>query len=368
MKHRKALNMLAAGALALSCMSAAVAAPVKIKMTSTWPSGINLIEADKHFVKIVNTLGGDRVKIDFFDGGTLVPSTQVFDATSSGTIDASADWPGYWAGQSPAFALLGSYPMLLTGGDYILWLQQWGGFEAFQDVYGQFGMVYLPYSVIPMESGLRSRNALPTLDSLKGKRLRMSGRPQGEILKALGAVQVQLPGGEVYQALERGVVDGAEFSAPGVDWGMGLQEVTKHWTTPGWHQPGSVGGVMINKKAWDKLGAENQALLRTAADATMAWSFAFFNKDSVKATRMFREKGTEIHKLSAEEMERLQAIANDALVKESCENVVFAKVALSQVRFLEEYSEWRELQGQLGFGRNPVMPDVKKIEECANKK
>jgi len=367
MKQSKLVQAIAAGALALACMGAAVAKPVKIKMTSTWPSGINLIDADKHFVDIVNTLGGDRIKIDFYEGGALVPSTQVFDATASGTLDASADWPGYWAGQNPAFSLLGSYPMLLTSGDYMLWIQQWGGFEAYQDVYGQFGMVYLPYSVIPMESGLRSRNALETLDSLRGKRLRMSGRPQGEILKSLGAVQVQLPGGEVYQALERGVVDGAEFSAPGVDWGMGFQEVTKNWTAPGWHQPGSVGGVMINKKVWDKLGAENQALLRMAADATMAWSFAYFNKDSVTATQKFRDRGTKIHRLSDEEMERLQALANEALVKESCENTVFAKVALSQVRFLQEYSEWRELQGQLGFGRNPVMPDVARIEECAKK-
>lgn len=365
MDHRKILRGLAAGVLALALTGTAAAQGVKIKMTSTWPSGINLIEADKYFVQTVNKLGGGKVQIEFYEGGALVPSTQVFDATASGTLDASADWPGYWAGQNPAFALLGSYPMLLTSGDYMLWLQQWGGFEAFQDVYGQFGMVYLPYASLPMESGLRFRSQITTLEQMKGKRLRMSGRPQGEILKALGAVQVQLPGGEVYQALERGVVEGAEFSAPGVDWGMGLQEVTKHWQVPGWHQPGTILGVMINKKAWDKLGADNQTLLRLAADATMTWSFGFFNKDSVEASRKFQDKGTQIHKLSQAEMERLQQIANEVLVKESCENKLFAKVALSQVRFMQDYSEWRDLQGDFAFGRNPVMPDVKKIEECA---
>lgn len=369
MKLFKTLRCAAIGALALAWMGTASAAgPVKIKMTTTWPSGINLIEADKHFVNMVNKMGGDRIKIEFFEGGSLVPATQVFDATASGTVDASADWAGYWAGQSPAFALLGSYPMLMTAGDYLLWLKQWGGHEMFQEVYGKFGMVYLPHSVQTMESGLRSNKPIASLDDMKGKKLRMSGRPQGEVLRQLGAVQVQLPGGDVYQAMERGVVDGAEFSGPGVDWGMGLQEVSKHWTGPGWHQPGSVAGVMINKKAWDKIGPEGQAILKAAADATLVWSMAFFSKDAVEATTKFLNKGVKMHVLKKEELDRIQDIANEMLVKESCEDQLFAKVAYSQVKYMNEYRQWRELQGPFGFGRNPKMPDLAKIKACADKK
>nr|WP_272889263.1 TRAP transporter substrate-binding protein DctP [Stutzerimonas stutzeri] len=334
-------------------------------MTTTWPPGINLIEADKHFVETVNQIADGKLKINFYPGDTLVPSTQVFDAASSGTVDAAADWPGYWAGQDSTFALLGSFPMLLTAGDYILWLQQWGGFEAFQKVYGKFDMVYLPYSVLTMESGLRSGEPLASLEDHKGKRLRMSGRPQGEILKELGAAQVQLPGSEVYQALERGVVSGAEFSAPAVDWGMGFQEVTEHWTTPGWHQPGSVGGVMINKKVWDEMGPELQNLLKIAANATMTWSLAYYEKGSTEATAKFKEAGVEVHRLSDEEMERLQRIANEQLVKAACDNPLYAEIAYSQVQFMQEYADWRDLQGEFAFGRNPSsLPDAAKIKSC----
>lgn len=364
---KRLIRPLALGTLALACAGLSQA-QVKIKMTTPWTPGINIIEVDKHFVKLVNAIGGNRVKIEFFEGGTLVPPMQVFDATVSGTVDASADWPGYWAGQSSAFALLGSFPMLMTANDYLLWIMQWGGFEAFQEVYGRHGIVYLPYGVAPMESGLRSNRPLTSLADLKGKRLRMSGRPQGEVLKQLGAAQVALPGGEVYQALERGVVDAAEFSSPGVDWGMSLQEVSKHWLAPGWHQPGSALGVMINKKVWDKLGPEGQAVLKTAADATLVWSLAFLNKADVQATRDFQKKGVQIHRLKAEELDRLQAIANEVLVRESCADPLFARVALSKLLFLEDYKQWREMQGPFGFGRNPTLPDIAKVKACAEKK
>ena len=182
MNLKKAIQAAGCALFAAVFAQTAAAEPVKIQMTTTWPTGISLIDSDRHFVETVNQLAGDRLEIDFHPGGTLVPSGQVFDAVSSGSIDASADWPGYWAGYNSAFALLGSFPMMLTAGDYLLWLQQWGGFEAFQKVYGEHDMVYLPYAVLSMESGLRSKEPLKSLKDLEGKRLRMSGRPQGEIL------------------------------------------------------------------------------------------------------------------------------------------------------------------------------------------
>ncbi len=366
MRLRNLMLNSAAAVLGIAMAGTVAAEPIEIRMTSTWPTGISLIEADKHFVEVVNELAEGRLKINFTPGGTLVPSDQVFDAVQSGSIDASADWPGYWAGYNPAFALLGSFPMMLTSGDYMLWLQQWGGYEAYNKVYGLFDMVYLPYIVISMESGLRSNEPLTSLADLEGKRLRMSGRPQGEILSALGAAQVQLPGSQVYQALGRGVVAGAEFSTPGVDWSMGFQEVTDYWLTPGWHQPGSAGGVMINKETWEELGPELQSLMKIAAKATMMWALAYYEKGAVEATEQFVEGGTEVSLYTDEEMERLQKIANQVLVEASCESPLYAQIALSQIEYMQEYSTWRELQGAFAFGRNlSSMPDVEKIRSCA---
>lgn len=355
-----------AGALAVPMGAATAQDVTTIQMTSTWPPGIPLIESDKRFVELVNGLGEGTIQIDFSPGNTIVPSTQVFDAVQSGSIQASADWPGYWAGTDTAFSLVGSFPMLFTTGDYLLWINEWGGKELFDEVYGKYNMKYIPYAILSMESGLRSDEPLTSMADLEGKRLRMSGRPQGAILSEFGAAQVQLPGGEVYQALERGVVDGAEFSMPNVDLGMGFDEVTTNWMSPGWHQPASIGGVMIGQEVWEGLSDKQKFILETAAQATMAWSISHFEKASTEAVQTFIDAGVTINTLSDEEMAEIQTIANKVLADEACANPLFAKVAASQLQYLQDYTTWRDMQGEFALGRNLTeFPDIEKIKGCA---
>ncbi|SFU10522.1 TRAP transporter substrate-binding protein DctP [Sedimentitalea nanhaiensis] len=355
-----------AGTMTLGAEMALASDPVNIQMTTTWPEGINLIEADKHFVELVNKLGEDAINIDFFPGNTIVPSTQVFDAVRSGATQAAADWPGYWAGTNTAFSLLGSFPMLFSAQDYVLWINEWGGAEMFDAAYGEYGIKYLPYAVISTESGLRSTKPLASLDDLNGKRLRMSGRAQGAILAELGGAQVMLPGSEVYQSLERGVVDAAEFSSPSTDYGMGFQEVTQYWMAPGWHQPGSVAGVMIAQEVWDGLSDKQQFILKTAAQATMNWSIGYYERTSAEATKAFTDTGVTVSTLSAEDMTRLQEMSNANLVKEACDNPLFAKITVSKLEYLKEYEQWREMQGEFAQGRNlSTFPDLEAIRACA---
>ena len=366
----KRLISILAGMASVVAISAAAAQAqekeVTIQMTSTWPPGINLIDSDKHFVDLVNRLGEGSIQIEFFPGESLVPSTQVFDAVQSGSIQASGDWPGYWAGTDTAFSLIGSFPMLFTVPDYLLWINHWGGAEMFDEIYGAHNIKYVPYAILSTESGLRSTVPLASFGDLSGKRVRMSGRPQGAILAEYGAAQVMLPGSEVYQSLERGVVDAAEFSMPSTDLGMGFAEVTQHNMSPGWHQPASIGGVMINIDVWNGLSDKQKLIIETAAAATMSWAIGHFEKTSTEAVHAFEEAGTTVHKLSDEDMARVQTVANRLLVEESCANPLFARVALSQVEYLEEYRGWREMQGEFAMGRNlSEMPDIEAIRACA---
>lgn len=355
-----------AAVLALGTAGAALAEEVTLRMTTVWPEGINLIDSDKHFVELVNRIGKGVVQIDFTPGGVLVPAGQVFSAVQSGGVDMATDWPGYWAGTDSTFSLLGAFPMLFTAPDYILWANEWGGNDLFNEVYGKYGMTYMMTAVVSSESGLRANKPLPTLESLKGARLRMSGRPQGAILEKLGAAQVTLPGAEVYQALERGVVDGAEFSVPSTDLSMGFQEVTKFWQSPGWHQPGSTNGIMVNQAVWDRLTPEQKDVLQVAAQANTLWSIGYFEKTSTDAVKVFEEAGTEVETLSEAELNSLQEMANAVLVEEACANPLYAKVAASQVAYMMDYGKWRGMQGDFALGRNLASyPDLAKIEACA---
>ena len=164
-------------------MSFAHAAPQKWTMTSTWPASIELVETDKKWVELVNLLAGDELKIEFFEGGALVPSGEVFSAVESGTIEAGADWPGYWAGRNPAFSPLATHSSLFNAVDYANWIQEWGGAEIYNEIYGKYNMVYLPYNITNNESGFRTVDPVRNLEEIKGKRLRLSGLEQGQVLE-----------------------------------------------------------------------------------------------------------------------------------------------------------------------------------------
>ncbi|EPC02874.1 ABC transporter substrate-binding protein [Litchfieldella anticariensis FP35 = DSM 16096] len=360
------LSGLAAG-IALATLSAPAFSQEKAQwtMTTTWPDNLALIEIDRHWVETVNQIAGDELEIDFRAGGTLMPGTEVFDATETGSIEASGDWPGYWAGRSSAFSPLAATPSLFNGVDYLNWIMEWGGFELYQEVYGKYNMVYLPYGITNNESGFMGRTKIESLADLEGKRLRLSGRDQGRVLERLGGSQVTLSGGEIYQAVERGVVDGAEFSTPGVDYQAGFAEVVDYWATPGWHQSASVFGVMINKDAWDALSAETQEKLKVAAEATLAWSLAWSERTSTEGTQSFKEAGVEISTYDEEDMARIQEVTNEVIVEGACEDPMHAKVYHSMISYMQQYANWRDVSVPYNMSRSiDNLPSLEEIEAC----
>ncbi|MCD1650276.1 TRAP transporter substrate-binding protein DctP [Halomonas aquamarina] len=356
---------LTAGIMLSSLATPALADKANWTMTSTWPENIELIEFDRRWVENVQRVASDEIEIEFFAGGTLMPVTEVFDATETGAIQAAGDWPGYWAGLNPAFSPLATTTSLFNGVDYLNWIFEWGGFEIYQEVYGQYNMVYLPFAVTNNESGLRGGTKLESLADLDGKRLRLAGRDQGRVLEQLGGSQVTLSGGEIYQAVERGVVDGAEFSMPGVDYSAGFSEVANYWATPGWHQSASAYGVMINKDAWDALDESTQEKLKVAAEATMAWSLAFSERRATDATLQFINDGVEITRFSDEDLARIQEITNEVILRGACENPMHAKVYHSMVSYLEHYANWRDISAPFNMSRTmDNLPSLEELEAC----
>lgn len=367
MFQKKQWVLILALILTFSFISTAVSAKtLRWRMGTTWTPSIDLIEADRHFVETVNALSGGELKIKLYSAGELVPAFELFDAVASGTLQAGGDWPNYWSGKSRAFDALGSYPMGLTAIDYAVWIYQYGGLEYYQKVYGKHGLYYLPHAVTPMESGVRSNKPIKSLEDYKGLKIRMSGKTQGQLLEKLGAAQTMLSGGEIYQALGKGVIDGAEFSSPSNDWGMGFNEVTKYWVTPGWHQPASVLGVMINKKTWNNLSDQQKNLLKNAAMANFIWSYTYFQKGAVEATDKFIEDGTNITRLSDEELQEIQELTNKLTIETAEKDPLFAEVIFAQYKYLEKMSKWRGLSQPFTFGRNIEMPDMEKLEKTAS--
>jgi len=339
------------------------AAPKKLKMSSVWSTGIDLVEIDKNFVKLVNELGGGELQIEFFPGGDLVPPFELLNAVSTGTIDLGGDWGGYWAGKDEAFNIIGSHPMGLTATDYMVWIYQAGGLEVINEVYGKYGLVALPFGVHSSESGVRAHKPINTLADYKGLKTRIGGKIQGLVLKDIGGVQVMLAGSEVYQALQKGVIDACEYNVPSVDWKLGLAEVTEYWATPAWHAPSAVFSAIISKKLWDSMSDVERAILKTAAMANFVWSYSYFEYQNIAATKAFLDRGTKITRLSGADLDVIQQSVNKHTMDSAAKNPLFAKVALSQAEYLENISQWRDISKPFGHGRNFQFLDTEELKK-----
>lgn len=335
---------------------------IELKMSSVWSSGIQLIEIDRHFVKLVNSMGGDNFKIKFFDGGTMVPAFELFDTVARGTLDMGGDWGGYWSGKDEAFNIIGSQPMGLTVHDYMLWIYQGGGFELIQEAYGKYGLVALPFGGHGSESGIRGNKPINSIKDIDGMKIRMGGKLQGKVLKDLGGVQVNLAGSEVYQALEKGVIDACEFNIPSVDSMMALQEISKYWSSPAWHAPSAIFSVLINKKVWDGFTPEQREMLKTAAMANFIWSYTFLEYNNIAGTKKFLDKGVKITTLSDADLAIIQESVNNHTLDVCKTNPLFAKIAYSQYKFLQDFAQWRSIATPFSHGRNVKPPDMEAIK------
>ncbi len=262
------------------------------KMVLPWSKGLLFYDMAVHFCDTVRLASGGRLDIKAYSAGELVPAMEVFDAVSKGSFDAGHDWPGYWKGKNEAFTAFGSVPYGLDAELYNIWLYERGGLKEMQALYGQYNLFALPGGQVGQEMGLNSNKKATKMEDFKGMKVRTWGWYL-DILNELGASGVATPGGEVYLALQTGVLDAAEFSSPAVNYPMGFDEVTKYIIQPGVHQPACQFAFFFNKKSYDALGDDLKWILDTAAKETQLWSYSWLNNLNAEAIRRFKEK-TEI--------------------------------------------------------------------------
>jgi TRAP-type mannitol/chloroaromatic compound transport system substrate-binding protein len=334
---------------------------VNWRMGSCWTEAINLYHGDKAMIKYVGEMTNGDFSIQWFPSGSLMKAFEYFDACSKGVVQAVGDWPSYWVGKDPAFDFLGSMPYGFTNMDYMIWYYQFGGRELYNEAFGKFNMMYFNLGATPSESGFRTTEKagpIKTLEDYKGKKLRTPGRSTISVLQKVGAAPIKMAGGEIYLAVERGTLDGAEFSAPGIDWGMGFAEITKYWSVPCWFQPATQSGVMVNKDAFNKLPKQYQHIFTRACQAAAMECLTFYEADSGRAIEKFIEKGTEIVKLDEESLKKLDELSGEYIIEAAKERKgLFAKILKSQLEYLNEYKDWREMTGKFGFGFHPSYAD-----------
>jgi len=284
---------------------------------------------------------GGRIKLQVFEPGKLVPALAVFDSVSQGKVEAGYTWMGYEIGKLPASALFGAVPFGMESPMFSAWMYFGGGDQLLKEL-------YKPHKVHPIFCGTISpeaagwfRKEITKPDEIKGLKFRAAGLG-GKVYQKVGASVTMLPGGELFQALEKGVLDGTEFSLPTVDDQLGFHKVAKFYYLPGWHQPSTNQYLYVNLDQWSKLKPATQALIETTCTAGVAISLA--KAEALQGTTLekFEKEGVKAVKVSPELLAAFKKATDEVMAEESAKDAMFKKVYDSQRSFQKQNSKWHD--------------------------
>lgn len=321
------------------------------KMASTWGSGNTHFSCDTRFAELVGQLTGGRFTITNYGEGELCSGSQCFDYVQDGTVQAAGDCAAYWSGRNTAFELLNSTVDNFSGMDYYLWINEADGLEVYQSIYGKYNMMYFPIACTWSESGIRSSVPITSLADMQKLKLRMGSVIPGKALGKLGVSTVSVSGGEIYESMQRGVIDACEFSTPYADDSLKLQEVAKYWCTPCWFQSAGVNGVMINQDAWNELPVEYQEAIELAASITRAEKMGeYMWNDARIASKMVEEDGVTMTSLDDASMEAILAAYDEALTEEAASNPDIQYILDSMDAYRGVVDFYRGKLDKYGFG------------------
>jgi TRAP-type mannitol/chloroaromatic compound transport system substrate-binding protein len=344
-KHALKQMTVAVAATAAVAASFGTAAQERIRWAVPMAFGSNLTALGDTMPWVAQTLdrvsGGD-IKLQVFEPGKLIPALAVFDNVSAGKTEAGYTWMGYEIGKVPASALFGAMPFGLEPDAYIAWFYFAGGKELLAELYKPHNVNPIFCGTIGPEAAGWFRFEIKSVDQLKGLKFRAAGLG-GRVAQKVGMSVTLLPGGELFQALERGVLDGTEFSLPTVDEQLGFYKVAKFYHMPGWHQPSTSQFLYIHKPAWDKLKPQTQALIETVCTAGVTMAIAKAEALQAPVIEKFKKEGVKAVTLPEPVLRAFQKATDEVMAEESAKDAMFKKVYESQKKFQNEHRTWREL-------------------------
>lgn len=265
---RKA-GMAGAGVAGLSTMAAPALSQNKItwRMVTTWPKNFpGLGVGAQRLADRITAASGGRLTIQVYSAGELVPPLQSVDAVIDGGAEMSHGAAYYWQNKSPALAFFTGVPFGMTSRELSAWMRYLGGQQVWDEVYGQFGLQGFLSGDTGTQAGGWFQKELTGLDDLKGLRFRTPGLG-GKVWAKLGVAVTNMAAGEIFQALQSGALDAAEFVGPYNDLALGFYKVRKIYYTTSFNEPGLATECVVNKKKYDALPKDLQALIRDVCQA-----------------------------------------------------------------------------------------------------
>ena len=344
-KFLKGSAVAAATTGVLATPSIARAEPVVLKMQAAWGGGI-FLENAKSYVERVHAMAGDGLKIDLLAVNAVVKTSQMQDAVHRGVLDAAHYVPAYWYSKSKAASLFGTGPCFGWSSQEVLgWVHYGGGQELFDELMGTLGLNVVSFFNSPMPAQPLGwfKEEIKDASQMIGLKYRTVGLA-ADVLLEMGMSVVQLPGGEIQPAMKSGLIDAAEFNNPTSDRDFGMQDVSKHYHLASFHQSQEFFEVTFNKKKYEALPSELQAILKHASEAENSNFYWHNTKRYAEDLKTLRDKqGVNVYRTPDSVMEG-QLKAWDIVVDRiSGEDEFFAKVIASQKAYAKEVMNYLNL-------------------------
>lgn len=344
MQRRKFLGSAGlAGASALAAQGAlAQTAPAgaKWRMATMWPKGLDTLFGSADALgKRVTSLSGGSFDLKVFAAGEISPAPQVFDNVSLGTVECGHVLSSFFIGKNPAFAFDAGLAFGLNTRQQNAWMYHGGGLELLRELYKPYNIVPIPCGNVGVQMGGWYRKEIKTVADLKGLKFRIGGLG-GTILAKLGVVPQQIPGGEIYSALERGVIDAAEWIGPHDDEKLGLHKVARYYYSPGWWEGSAQITLLVNLKAWEALSKTQQEILDTACAEQMTSMVAKYDAKNPEALKRLVAGGAQLRAFPKSVMDACYKATEETLNELADKSPEFRKLLDSWRKFRDEENLW----------------------------
>jgi TRAP-type mannitol/chloroaromatic compound transport system substrate-binding protein len=333
---------------------------VRWNYVSAWDVNNPLLKYDQYIAEKVSKATNGKFTIKVYAAGEMVPAFETFDAVSSGAFEAGSTAPAYQAGINSAFTLFSTVPLYMSQQDFMNWLYQVDGLNLMNELLERYDIVAFPNSIFDLEAGFRSHKEIKSVNDFKGMKIRIAPPESQEILRRLGAAPTNVSGGELYDAMQRGIIDAFEFMTPNVDWDLGFQEIAKYWIAPAWYQTACVYYTLVNADAWRALPENYRVIFEEVTKACVLESSSFMNWQSAVGTKKFLDYGVKVSKADEQFWSDMEVIVKQVMEDFASKNPDYAKTLKSQIDYLKTYNLWRELEEPFHSGRiTKVLPEVK---------
>ncbi|MCE2998292.1 MAG: TRAP transporter substrate-binding protein [Betaproteobacteria bacterium] len=332
----------------LGAAAGAIAAPaivraqpqIQWRLASSFPKNLDTLFGAGEILSRRVAEGTDgKFQIRVFAAGEIVPGLQVLDAVQNGTVQCGHTAPYYYIGKDPAFAFATALPFGLNARQQNAWMYHGGGMQLLAELFKDYGCVQFPSGNTGVQMGGWYRKEIKSVADLKGLKMRVAGIA-GQVLARLGVVAQQIAGGELYQALERGTIDAAEWVGPYDDEKLGLQKVAKFYYYPGWWEGGPQLSTIVNIKQWESLPKAYRSVFESACAEANVSMLAHYDAKNPEALKKLVAGGAQLRQFPKPIMEAAHKAAFEIYDEMAAKSAHFKRIYAQWLRFRADQFLW----------------------------